>query len=174
LDVFPDPLALPNPRGFSGAGTFFMNVGFTPRPPSPLPAPGITLVLPLTTPMAPGTPLSLYHLDPVTGQLAPARNYLGVAVVGSVNGPDGLSATFLNVVTLSTVVAYISDGTLLGDVNGDSTVNCADLALVKAAFGKRKGQPKFNALADINNDNIVDVKDLAVVSKQMPPKLVCR
>jgi len=33
------------------------------------------------------------------------------------------------------------------------------LLFIKAAFGKRSGQPEFDARADTNNDGIVDVKD---------------
>jgi len=35
-----------------------------------------------------------------------------------------------------------------GDVNGDGQINCADIILVKASFGTRKGQAGFNPSAD--------------------------
>ena len=129
IDVFSSPLSVPTPRGFTMPGTYFENVSLSPALPEPIPAPGITVVLPLLTPMTPGALLSLYHIDPIIG-LAPAMNASGNPVIGTVNA-DGVSATFNNVVTFSTVVAYLSTGSVLGDVNGDGVVNCADVSIVK-------------------------------------------
>jgi hypothetical protein len=52
-------------------------------------------------------------------------------------------------------------------------VGCADIAIVKASFGKRSGQPGFDPRADVNNDGVVDVRDLAFVSKQLPAGTRC-
>jgi hypothetical protein len=172
IDVFPSPLSVPTPRGFTVPGTYFVNVSFTPALAMPLPAPGITVVLPLLTPMSPGAHLSLYHIDPVTGVLAPAMNATHTPVVGTVN-TDSVSVIFQNVVTLSTVVAYLSNGSVLGDVDGDGSVTCSDVSLVKASFGKRIGQPGFNSAADLNNDTVVDVRDLMVVTRQLPAGTTC-
>jgi Dockerin type I domain len=60
------------------------------------------------------------------------------------------------------------------DVNGDGVVNCADLAIVKASFGKKTGQPGFNPIADVNADGIVNVLDLSAVAKQVPAGTVCQ
>jgi hypothetical protein len=62
---------------------------------------------------------------------------------------------------------------LLGDVNGDGSVDCADLAVVKASFGKRAGQPGFDPRADVNNDGVVDARDLAFVSQKLPAGTTC-
>jgi hypothetical protein len=94
-------------------------------------------------------------------------------VVGTVN-PDGVSATFLNVVTLSTVVAYLSNGSVLGDVDGSGSVTCTDYSLLKASFGKRIGQPGFNLAADLNADGVVDIRDLFLIAKQLPSSPVCQ
>jgi hypothetical protein len=115
----------------------------------------------------------LYHIDPLTGTLAPAVDAFHSAVIGTVN-PDGASATFLNVVTLSTVVAYISNGSVLGDVDGNGNVNCADVSLLKASFGRRRGQAGYNLAADLNNDGIVDVRDLLVINRQLPAGTTCQ
>ena len=171
MDVFPSPLSVPTPRGFTMPGTYFENLSFSPPLPSPVPAPGITVVLPLITPMVPGALLTLYHIDPILG-LSPARNASGNPVVGTVDA-DGLEATFNNVVTLSTVVAYISTGSVLGDVNGDGVVNCVDVSIVKAAFGTHTGQVGYNSAADLNNDGVVDIRDLFIVTRQLPAGLVC-
>ena len=55
-----------------------------------------------------------------------------------------------------------------GDLNGDGKVDCSDLAIVKASFGKKTGQTGFNALADVNGDGIVNILDLAFVARQLP------
>jgi hypothetical protein len=60
-----------------------------------------------------------------------------------------------------------------GDVNGDGKINCADITLVKAAFGKRTGQPGFNPRADVNHDGVVNVMDLAIVSQKLAPGTKC-
>ena len=62
---------------------------------------------------------------------------------------------------------------LLGDLNGDGAVNCADVAIVKAAFGKSTGQPGYNPIADVNSDGIVNIKDLAFVTQKLPAGTVC-
>ncbi|MGC2658007.1 MAG: hypothetical protein WA324_08510, partial [Bryobacteraceae bacterium] len=47
IDVFANPLSVPTPRGFTMPGTYFENLSFSPALPEPIPAPGITVVLPL-------------------------------------------------------------------------------------------------------------------------------
>ena len=60
-----------------------------------------------------------------------------------------------------------------GDVNGDGVVNCVDLDVVKASFGKKLGQPGFNPNADVNGDGVVNVLDLSIVARQVPAGTVC-
>jgi len=60
-----------------------------------------------------------------------------------------------------------------GDVNGDGVVNCLDLDLVKASFGKRAGQAGFNPNADVNHDGVVNILDLSFVARQVPAGTVC-
>lgn len=61
-----------------------------------------------------------------------------------------------------------------GDVNGDGVVNCLDLALIKASFGTKVGQPGFNPAADVNHDGVVNILDLSFVAKQIPAGTVCQ
>jgi hypothetical protein len=63
---------------------------------------------------------------------------------------------------------------LSGDLNGDGVVDCKDIAIVKASFGKRTGDPGFDPRADVNNDGIVDVRDLSIVSQQLPAGTICQ
>ncbi|MBB4843449.1 hypothetical protein HNP55_001968 [Paucibacter oligotrophus] len=63
---------------------------------------------------------------------------------------------------------------LFGDLNKDGVVDCADLAIVKAAMGKRTGQPGFDVRADVNADGVVDIRDLSAVSRVLPAGTVCR
>jgi hypothetical protein len=60
-----------------------------------------------------------------------------------------------------------------GDINSDGQINCADIALVKASFGRRTGQPGFNPRADVNGDGVVNVLDLAIVSQKLVPGTKC-
>ncbi len=57
---------------------------------------------------------------------------------------------------------------LVGDVNGDGAVNCDDLALIKAALGKRTGRAGYDARADLNKDGVVDARDLVAESQRIP------
>jgi hypothetical protein len=62
---------------------------------------------------------------------------------------------------------------ILGDVNGDGKVDCTDLAIVKASFGKKTGQPGFDPRADLNGDGVVNIIDLSIVTKQLPANTTC-
>jgi hypothetical protein len=61
-----------------------------------------------------------------------------------------------------------------GDINGDGLVNCADLDIVRASFGKKAGQSGFDMRADVNDDGVVNVVDLSFVAKQLPAGTVCQ
>jgi trimeric autotransporter adhesin len=62
---------------------------------------------------------------------------------------------------------------LTGDLNADGVVDCADLAIVKASFGKRLGDPGFDPRADVNGDGIVNVRDLLYVSQRVVSSTRC-
>lgn len=172
IDVLTNPPFVPTPRGFS-TGSFFVNFTFTPSPTFPLPPPGLTVVMPMPTQLNPGTALTLYRFDPAMGALVPAVSVTGSNVVGVVDA-TGLKATFSGISHLSTLVAFAPNSHVLGDVNGDGKVDCADIALVKASFGKRFGDPGFNFDADVNTDFVVNISDLAIVSRQLPPGTQCQ
>jgi hypothetical protein len=50
-----------------------------------------------------------------------------------------------------------------GDVNGDGTVDLADLAALLSAFGAATGDPEFNAAADFDANGSIDLSDLATL-----------
>jgi hypothetical protein len=62
---------------------------------------------------------------------------------------------------------------LTGDLDGNGAVDCSDISIVRAAFGKRTGEPGFDARADVNGDGIVNVRDLAYVSQRLTTGTSC-
>ncbi len=78
-----------------------------------------------------------------------------------------------SVVATSFATATVTATTKPGDLNSDGSVTCADLAIVKASFGKRTGQLKFDIRADVNKDGIVDIRDLSYVSRLVPAGTKC-
>jgi hypothetical protein len=168
------PLA-PTPTGFAtNPATLFTNIVLTPEPNFPLSPPGATLVLPLTTAMTPGTVLSLFYINGL-GSSVPVQstNPPPINVQGTVDA-SGLSATFTHVSHFSTFVGYLPNpGTVFGDVNQDGIVNCKDIAIIKADFGKKTGQTGYNPLADLNNDGVINILDLAIDARLLPKGLTC-
>ena len=62
---------------------------------------------------------------------------------------------------------------LRGDANGDGTLDCADLSIVKASLNKRVGQPGFDPRADLTGDGVVDVRDVMFVTQRLPKDSAC-
>ena len=62
--------------------------------------------------------------------------------------------------------------TVPGDLNGDGVADCKDLAIVKASFGKRLGQPGFDPRADVYTDGVVDIREWTYI-KQIVPVSKC-
>lgn len=110
IDVLSTPIGVPNPSGYAAPGTPFVNIQLTPTPSFPLAPPGLTIVLPLLDPMAPGTRLDLFRIDPATGILVPSLDTTGNPISGVVD-LTGLSVTFTGVSHLSTVVGLIPSDT---------------------------------------------------------------
>jgi CSLREA domain-containing protein len=83
-------------------------------------------------------------------------------------------AVFTNTASSATSsAAKLTVTALVGDVNVDGVVNCVDIAIVKASFGKKNGQVGFDPRADVNKDGVVNVVDLAIASKQLPQGTTC-
>jgi CSLREA domain-containing protein len=112
----------------------------------------------------------------VTATAATSRQYTGV--VGHQYGFYSLATDRLGKTEAAKKIAeastsVVSSGRLTGDVNGDGVVNCADLMLVKAAFGSKTGQAAYDINADINGDGIVNIVDLATVARAIPVGVAC-
>jgi hypothetical protein len=60
-----------------------------------------------------------------------------------------------------------------GDVDGDGVVNCVDVAIVRASYGKRTGQSGFDPRADLNRDGLVSLADLTAVTRALPAGTKC-
>jgi len=54
---------------------------------------------------------------------------------------------------------------IIGDVNGDNTVNLADWIAFDAAYGSHPGDPNWNPQADINGDGVVDNADGVLIAQ---------
>jgi hypothetical protein len=72
-----------------------------------------------------------------------------------------------------TLVTSLNHATIFAMIGESRRADCNDLAMVKASFGKRRGQPGFDPRTDINNDGVVDTRDLALVSRRLPVGTRC-
>jgi hypothetical protein len=153
IDVFAEPLNIPNPTGFSAPGTLFVNIELTPQPAFPLAAPGLTIVLPVENPLPPGSALSLFKVDTASGLLVPAIGVSGLPVVGMVD-PSSLSATFAGIASLSTVVGLIPVAPC--DANADGKIDIADIQAITQARNTtvQPGDPR-----DVDGDGRITVLD---------------
>jgi hypothetical protein len=52
---------------------------------------------------------------------------------------------------------------LIGDVNGDGTVDMADISMAVDAFMSYLGHPRWNPYADIDGDNLIDLLDIMLI-----------
>jgi hypothetical protein len=66
---------------------------------------------------------------------------------------------------------YQADTTLVGDVNGDGTVNIADLQAFAESYGASAGKANYNSAADFNLDGIVNQIDAKALEENMPPQV---
>lgn len=79
--------------------------------------------------------------------------------------------------TAGTTTAYTTTtagGTyfvLIGDINGDATVNILDAIKLANSFGLTLGQPNFNKYADLNGDGTVNILDAILLANHFNQKL---
>jgi hypothetical protein len=106
---------------------------------------------------------------------------VGFTWISTFNGTSGGVATTKNSLppdpgsgTGGVTIISINGVPQTGDINGDGVVNCADLDIVKASFGKKVGQSGFDMRADVNDDGVVNILDLSFVAKKLPAGTVCQ
>lgn len=61
-----------------------------------------------------------------------------------------------------------------GDLNSDGKVDCSDVSIVRAAFGARRGEVRYDARADLNNDGVIDLRDITFVTQRLASGTVCQ
>ena len=98
---------------------------------------------------------------------------IGIRNTQAITTQQQIAWSFGAPVIADNTALLFSKAKLVGDVNGDGVVTCADVALVRAAFGSRRGQPNYNAAADQNNDGLISVIDLATVTQRLPAGTKC-
>jgi len=159
------------PPGFRRLATFPVQFDFNPQLVTQIPATSVTL--PLVTRLAVGTTASLFTIDRSTQTLAPVLGPGGLPLTGTVNAGE-YSATFNGLTHMSLFVGLLSAAPVPGDVNDDLRVDCVDVRLVQAVFGKRSTDPGYDARADVNHDGIIDIRDLSFVSQHLPAGTRCQ
>ena len=105
-------------------------------------------------------------LGPVPLTLKTGVNLLEGVVAGIANGQTQ------TVYDMNRIKFYVNSTKSL-DLNGDGMINCLDLAIVKASFGKSAGQAGFDPRADVNGDGVVNIIDLSTVARALPAGTVC-
>jgi hypothetical protein len=171
--------------GFKSTNSPYVDFTFVDSSGNPLPSatvfpyPGVTITIPgvVTAPaiIGPSPSLVLWAFDlgqphAALGCRTSSNTYMSInATVINTNG----DVAFSNVCEFS-VFYVLKKVSLPGDVNGDGAVTCADVSIVKAAFGSRVGQPGYVAMADVNSDGVINIVDLAYVTKQLPTGTVCQ
>lgn len=180
-----NPPSFPN---FKTDNSVFTSIVFTDASGTPIPnakiqcgtngATGASITLPLNIPAPlpdnPNQPWNLKYFDKQAGQFLNAKDCLSPTMdaVGQVT-TDRLSVRFDHIAQFSVFLAA-QRISLLADANSDGKVDCQDVAVVRAAFGKRQGQAGYDPRADMNGDLVINVQDLAYVTQKLPPGTVCR
>jgi hypothetical protein len=93
----------------------------------------------------------------------------GLGDPGDLDGDGFLSDA--DVALLTKLVSTITLG--IADVNADSRIDCQDVAVIRAALGKRKGQVGFDVRADVVADGTINIRDLAFVTQKLPAGVKC-
>ncbi len=65
--------------------------------------------------------------------------------------------------------SYQVQTTLVGDVNGDGTVNFADLQAFAPTYGSQQGNSNYNLAADFNQNGVINLYDAKALLHNMAP-----
>jgi len=83
-----------------------------------------------------------------------------------------VTVQFNDGINMNTLVYNVSNR-LLGDVNVDGLVTCADLNAARLSIGRRTGQPGFVPMADLDGNGVIDVRDISAISRMLPAGTSC-
>jgi WD40 repeat protein len=83
----------------------------------------------------------------------------------AVKGSHWLRRVLKNVSISTTGATGLSASLINGDVNGDNTVNLADLVAIAAAWRSTSGASNWNPNADLNGDGVVNLSDWMIVAR---------
>lgn len=61
--------------------------------------------------------------------------------------------------------------TIIGDLNGDGTVDIYDAIILANAYNSSPAAPTWNPSADINGDNTVDIYDAILLASHYNEKI---
>lgn len=61
--------------------------------------------------------------------------------------------------------SFANTTVLVGDINGDGSVDIFDVVILAKAFGTKPGDPNWNPNADLNSDGQVDIFDVVTIAK---------
>jgi hypothetical protein len=64
-------------------------------------------------------------------------------------------------------IVFSGKGYILGDINGDGTVNVLDAIVLASAFGSTPQDKNWNPLADLNDDGVVNILDAILLGNAM-------
>ncbi len=106
-------------------------------------------------------------LSSTTAPLVMGRNTLSAHVSG-INPNTGEVAVDFDEVT------FFVNTDPPADPNGDGATDCADLAIIRAAYGTRTHQPRFDPRADLNGDGMINIVDLSTAARAVPTNATCR
>ena len=79
------------------------------------------------------------------------------------NGTTTITAMAQGVTSSAVSITVGTAAELVGDINGDNTVNYIDLGMLGASYGLSIGDAGYNAAADLNGDNTVNYVDLGML-----------
>lgn len=96
-----------------------------------------------------------------TTNLIPCRNYTISVEAEPVAGETMLENN------MKTILVKVN---MMGDVNGDGSVNIVDIALIARIFGKRYGTPEYDRRCDLDLNNEINIVDIAMAARNFGKK----
>jgi hypothetical protein len=145
-------------------------------------ATGETKSYKIIVPSSPGTGVSVESPGAVTvpnivgDSLTAATSALvgvGLAVGTITQQPSGTVPAGTVLSSNPAAGTSVSSGSAVSLIESSGAATCAELQIVKAAFGSKLGQRTYNPQADVNADGVVNVLDLSIVARALPAGTTC-